>query len=227
MSQKTILSANIDELLLYRLDQFSMYGRNLLQLCAVLGFEFSLSQIIAIQCRGTEKKRKNEKIQILDILTKADSEQILLQSHGGSSMKRLNKNSNGRTLERKPTSDSHSDDEIFYTFTHAIWRNCILTTMLKKRKKSFHLHIAKSLEIFLPESITAGDLSFAIKLFGHWKNGAHYLKTTLLARKIGAYLDTELLVGESVGVCVDAIEMWKDTPTDSGDACRVAGNFKS
>lgn len=80
------------DLLLHRLDKFKSDGRVLLQVCAVLGFNFSLSELLSVQSalnsRG-KRKLKQKQIEIMQkVLLQAGKEGILVESiQGGSSCK--------------------------------------------------------------------------------------------------------------------------------------------
>mmetsp|Transcript_24801 Transcript_24801/g.34650 ORF Transcript_24801/g.34650 Transcript_24801/m.34650 type:complete len:559 (+) Transcript_24801:1-1677(+) len=132
--------------------------------------------------------------------------------------------------------DDHDDDdddndqanktsdfaEKSYMFRHAIWRKCLLGTMLEERKRELHKTIATKLggnditEVVEPRS--------AMKLFGHWRDSGDLGKATELAIKIGKYLDSWLLLKQSIDFCTEAIQMWKDSGSGNGeDGESVAG----
>uniref|UniRef100_A0A7S1BMB6 Phosphodiesterase n=1 Tax=Corethron hystrix TaxID=216773 RepID=A0A7S1BMB6_9STRA len=221
LSKEVNIYSNVNDLLLHRLDDFKSEGRSLLQLCAVLGFEFSLSELLSVQCRGRRRKPKQVK-EIQGILNRAVNERILLEiSQGGSSYKRKGDNLSSQILR----SEENEVCEKFYTFTHSIWLNCVLGTMLEDWKRDLHKTVASVLEIQGYGDLK--DLKSANRLFGHWKYANNLMKAGELALKLGTYFHSLLLIREASDVCLEAIQMWKDVYPIKKEGVDIAGMSKT
>mmetsp|Transcript_33518 Transcript_33518/g.50550 ORF Transcript_33518/g.50550 Transcript_33518/m.50550 type:complete len:125 (+) Transcript_33518:173-547(+) len=113
----------MNDLILHRLDHFNSEARLLLQVCAVLGHEFTLSELITVDCHCKERKQKCIQ-NIHDTLRKACKEKILLEIfQGGSTTKQ--RSSYCSNEEEDAVVVEKVDDRI-YAFSHAVWRNCLL-----------------------------------------------------------------------------------------------------
>jgi len=207
-SEHKNMYTDLNELLLFRLDEMKSETRILLQVCAVLGFEFSLSEVILVQCKSKGKLRNKQIRKIHDLLKETDKERILVES-----------GSVEPDFQNEKTTDSEGAEKIF-RFSHAIWRNCVLGTMLKERKCDLHRSVAKKMEnqVIVEDKI---EPRFAIKLVHHWKACDEFLKAGIWARKIGVHYSSRLLLHQQAKeVCLNAIQMWKEkllTKAQSGE----------
>jgi len=211
-SQKA-LHSNLNDLLLNRLDDFKSDGRTLIQVCAVLGFEFSLSDLLITQSRGRRKMKQKQIEKIESILSQADKEGILVEMFQGGTETAMEDDETERFAEKS------------YMFRHSIWRNCLLGTMLEERKRELHKTIAIKLGGDAVDEVK--DLRFAMKLFGHWRDSGELGTATERAISIGKHLDNLLLLRQSIEFCIEAIGMWKNDSSDKDDEEEVVAEISS
>uniref|UniRef100_A0A7S4RWS7 Guanylate cyclase domain-containing protein n=1 Tax=Ditylum brightwellii TaxID=49249 RepID=A0A7S4RWS7_9STRA len=211
-SPQQALRSSMNDLILHRLDHFNSEARLLLQVCAVLGHEFTLSELITVDCHCKERKQKCIQ-NIHDTLRKACKEKILLEIfQGGSTTKQ--RSSYCSNEEEDAVVVEKVDDRI-YAFSHAVWRNCLLGTMLAERQRDLHRKIATILEGEETDKVV--ELRHAMKVFGHWRGSGNLMNSTRLALKIGQYLDGLLFNRQSMDFCIEALEMWKPAKLQNKD----------
>jgi len=213
------LHTDMNELLLHRLDRFQFDGRTLLQLGAIIGFEFSFSELLEIQYLSMNISLTQVK-QVQGQLSRAVKENILIETcHGGIHKIQLSDTSS-HPEHSKPT-DNVDIPEKMYSFRHAMWRNCLLGTMLEERKRDLHHSVALLLE---SKNIACEvDLRHAMRTFHHLKASGNVAKACFLAKNISKHLDDSLFIHQSIGVCLEAIEMWKFKTCGDTDQELVAG----
>uniref|UniRef100_A0A7S4W7A5 Guanylate cyclase domain-containing protein n=1 Tax=Ditylum brightwellii TaxID=49249 RepID=A0A7S4W7A5_9STRA len=216
---KKALYANVNDLFLHRLDRFKSEARTLLQVCAVLGFEFSLLELLSVQSRVQRKRTKVQKIH--DVLQKACLERILMETcRGGRSSSEKGLATNIK-ISKSQKQDNELIEERSYRFSHAIWRNCVLGTMLRERKRDLHRLIATIMEKNGFDDVA--DIRSSMKLFGHLRESGQLMKATRIGYKIGKYLSSDLLHRQSIDFCLGVFEMWKDTSENAENDELVEG----
>jgi len=178
------LHSNLNDLLLNRLDDFKSDGRTLIQVCAILGFEFSLSDLLIIQSRGRRKMKQKQIEKIEGILSQADKEGILVEMFQGGT-------------ENKEDDVTEAFLEKSYMFRHSIWRNCLLGTMLEERKRELHKTIATKLGGDKVEEVK--DLRVAMKVILHFSGICLFASKFLINTVFLKYLCSCLATGEIVG----------------------------
>ena len=215
--------ASVSELLLHRIDSFDASIRNVLNLAAVLGSSFDLSEIVAVLQQISGEDQTGDKLFIAK--TRADldfavQEGILyVQQHDstdngtfGESLNNLNQG-----LEGYP-----SFSNCKYTFCHSIWQTMILNLMLDSRKRDMHRIIAVTQE---SSDEKANDYLSRMKLFGHWKASGESSKAANLALSIGKSFEELGLQDQSIKLYEDAIEMWHDQSSEGGGLTPQVLNF--
>eukprot|EP00957_Ditylum_brightwellii_P021018 1584305-Ditylum_brightwellii.AAC.1 len=68
-------------------------------------------------------------------------------------------------MSKRQKLDNEETEERSYRFSHAIWRNCVLGTMLRERKRNLHRLIATIMEKSGFDDVV--DIRSSMKLFGH------------------------------------------------------------
>ena len=109
------------------------------------------------------------------------------------------------------TGHSKSQSDRFFQFSHAMWRQNVLTTMLKERKIELHRLIAEAMEKDEVLVLEQSDISRLLTLFDHWKSCGDFCKTAPLALAVGARLEEWDLCAQSLELYEDALEMSFDT----------------
>lgn len=177
------MHSNLNDLLLNRLDDFKSDGRTLIQVCAVLGFEFSLSDLLIIQSRGKRRMKQKQIEKIEGILSQADKEGILVEMFQGGT-------------ENKEDDVTEAFLEKSYMFRHSIWRNCLLGTMLEERKRELHKTIATKLG---DDNVEVKDLRVAMKVILYFSGICFFASKFLINSVFLNYLCSCLAIGEIVG----------------------------
>jgi hypothetical protein len=106
---------------------------------------------------------------------------------------------------------SNMNGERYFQFSHAMWRQNVLTTMLKERKIDLHRRIAEAMEKDHSLILEQSDISRLLTLFDHWKSCGDFCKTAPLALAIGSRLEEWDLSAQSLELYEDAIEMSFDS----------------
>ena len=221
--QKGVYS-NMNDFLLHRLDRLSLNGRELLQLCAILGLEFTLSELLLARFKGWPSK--SEVDEILRVLSEADKDAILNQTCQ-TGMVRLGK----RSSTNVPMKDLliGLTDRTFM-FPHSMWRDCLLGTMLKERRQYLHQSVATKMEedfIQHDGKLDHGLLKIYLKIFLHWNESGNLIKATNLAKRIGKHLASLQLHQQSLDVCMEAMKAWKqEGDTKKEEEVHIGGKFR-
>uniref|UniRef100_A0A7S0GE41 Uncharacterized protein n=1 Tax=Proboscia inermis TaxID=420281 RepID=A0A7S0GE41_9STRA len=210
---------DLNDLLLHRLDSFDEFTRRSLQIFAVLGFEFSFSEVLAIQCHGLDNAETSAHMKrIQEALDASVKENILEEAHSGE--KRSRKNTEHTRKAMKRFSKTFKIVERQYTFSHAMWRNCVLGTMLNETERDIHRFIANIME---GDNYEVHSYISAMKLFHHWKASGDIMHASLLAMKIGKHLENLLLQHQVIDFYFEVISMWKDFSGDENEEDVIAG----
>mmetsp|Transcript_2825 Transcript_2825/g.4231 ORF Transcript_2825/g.4231 Transcript_2825/m.4231 type:complete len:793 (-) Transcript_2825:724-3102(-) len=218
---KSIFSS-IDSLFLRRLDALDGGLTILLQLCAVLGFEFQLSELMRlyISCQSSSLDSEDLDHYIEDLLQAAVEGNVLVEALSGGNKsiededKTIDEGDEDESDEGLPLDeklclsvDPISSSDRFYRFTHAIWRNCILDTLLMERKHEIHRAIAISMEAeTLKHNST--DYSVMLRILGHWKDGKNTAKASETALQIHHTFDRLGLFRQSLVVLQEVLPLW-------------------
>lgn len=211
--QQNGVYSNMNDFLLHRLDKLTSHGVELLQLCAILGLEFTLSELLLARFEGWPTR--NEVDEILHVLSAADKDAILNQTCQAGTV-RLGKRANNGSLS------PIRDNDRTFMFPHSMWRECLLGTMLKERRQDLHQSVAERME---EEYMQEGDrldhrmLKQYLKIFLHWNESGHTVKASNLAKRIGKHLASLQLHQQSLDVCMEAMKAWKqegDAKTEKG-----------
>ena len=114
-----------------------------------------------------------------------------------------------QTIDRSRGSDGgfRTLSDRFFQFSHAMWRNNVLRTMLNERKIELHRLIAESMEKNQVTILEDSDISRLLTLFDHWKSCGDFCKSAPLALTVGARLEEWDLCAQSLELYEDALEM--------------------
>lgn len=209
--------AVMEETFLSRFDGLDVRVRKVLQSCAVLGSSFALSDVIQVH-------PEMEELDIESALDTAVDELILIEQieedeHDGVSAKSGSTEAKSEssaapthTYDRSRVSDDYRNlSDRFFQFSHAMWRNNVLRTMLNERKIELHRLIAESMEKNQVAILEDSDISRLLTLFDHWKSCRDFCKSALLALTVGARLEEWDLCAQSLELYEDALEMSFDS----------------
>lgn len=217
MASKYNSSAVMEETFLSRFDALDVRVRKVLQTCAVLGLSFSLSDVVRVH-------PELEEVEIENALDNAVEEIILVErfededesvSSGNSGSTGCDSDSRsgignemGRDNSAGSTDMEMEDmDDRFFEFSHAMWRQKVLTTMLKDRKIELHRLIAEAMERDQVHILEQCDISRLLTLFDHWKACGDFCKAAPLALAVGSRLEEWDLAMQSLDLYRDALEM--------------------
>jgi len=217
MASKYNSGAVMEETFLSRFDALDVRVRKVLQTCAVLGLSFSLSDVVRVH-------PELEEIEIEHALDNAVEEIILVErfedeeesislesgsdSTGCDSDSRSGIHEQDRRESKASTGFDLDDiDDRFFEFSHAMWRQKVLTTMLKERKIELHRLIAEAMEKDQVHILEQCDISRLLTLFDHWKACGDFCKSAPLALAVGSRLEEWDLAMQSLDLYRDALEM--------------------
>jgi len=217
MASKYNSGAVMEETFLSRFDALDVRVRKVLQTCAVLGLSFSLSDVVRVH-------PELEEIEIEHALDNAVEEIILVErfedeeesislesgsdSTGCDSDSRSGIHEQDRRDSKASTGFDLDDiDDRFFEFSHAMWRQKVLTTMLKERKIELHRLIAEAMEKDQVHILEQCDISRLLTLFDHWKACGDFCKSAPLALAVGSRLEEWDLAMQSLDLYRDALEM--------------------
>ena len=127
-----------------------MRVRKILQTCAVLGLAFSLSDLVQVHPEMDEHEIVNALEASIDemILVEhiEDDEEYTLKSGESSEMSSYAMEQPAGSRGSAGGSFCDMKGDRYYQFSHAMWRQNVLTTMLKERKIDLHRRIALAME---------------------------------------------------------------------------------
>jgi tetratricopeptide (TPR) repeat protein len=219
-SNKNGNGAFMEEAFLSRFDGLDVRVRKVLQTCAVLGLSFALSDVIRVHPELEEadiEKALDSSVDEMVLIEQVeddeedddDDDDVSFQSHStGESSGESNPdtyNRSGRSVVTRAPQDR------FFQFSHAMWRNNVLTTMLKERKIELHRSIAEAMEKDQVLIMEQSDISRLLTLFDHWKSCGDFSKSAPLALAVGARLEEWDLSAQSLELYEDALEMAFDS----------------
>lgn len=194
-------SGSITEIILHRIDSFDITVRNVLNVGAVMGRSFSLSDVIAVTKESgmTEQRQAEHRRQTIEALQTAVREGILHIGDGAASHE--------DDARMEDTADVYSDETLF-SFHHSVWQSTLVGLMLHSRKRDVHRKIAHSLEVRAEGEELAIDLKR--KMFHHWKGAGDTEKATAAALAVGHELEMQHGdPAESVRMYQDTLHMWR------------------
>jgi tetratricopeptide (TPR) repeat protein len=198
----------MEESFLSRVDSLDSRVRKVLQTCAILGLEFALTDVIQVHPEMAE-------IEIENALDLAVDEMILVEHSKDDdetiSLKSISLSEDEHTFSsHSKTSRSHSRntlDDRYFQFSHAMWRNNVLATMLKERKYELHRLIAETMEGDKVLVLEQSNISRLLTIFEHWKACGDFCKAAPLALAVGARLEEWDLSAQSLELYEDALEL--------------------
>jgi hypothetical protein len=215
MASKYNSGAVMEETFLSRFDALDVRVRKVLQTCAVLGLSFSLSDVVRVHPELEEieiEHALDNAVEEIILVERFEDEDESVSLHSGSTGCDSDSRSGIAELERRDskTSTGMDLDEIddrFFEFSHAMWRQKVLTTMLKERKIELHRLIAEAMEKDQVHILEQCDISRLLTLFDHWKACGDFCKSAPLALAVGSRLEEWDLAMQSLDLYRDALEM--------------------
>lgn len=219
-SVQTTVYESLGQLILSRLDNLDANVRNILNLGAVLGGTFELTEVVdVLRQMYVEPQRKSPFVRVnqtkiaLDVAVK---EGVLYVVYSGgetiqpSCIPRSASQCAFNNGVNESSSGSESPvDRLTYSFCHDIWRSTILKLMLSSRKRDIHKTIAETLES--QQNGNAKDYISRMKLFSHWRASGDFIKAAELALSIGNRFEVLGLNNHRIRLADEAMTMWDES----------------
>ena len=199
----------MEETFLSRFDALDVRVRKVLQICAVLGLSFELRDVVRV---ANPEIREGD---IENSLNTAIDEMILVeQVEDDNDAMSVGSRSVGTNEDSEVGGRSatvlQQGGQRYFQFSHAMWRQNVLSTMLKDRKIELHRLIAESMENDEAQIVEENDISRLLTLFDHWKACGDFAKLAPLALAAGSRLEEWDLSSQSLELYNDALEMAYD-----------------
>jgi hypothetical protein len=219
MASKYNSSAVMEETFLSRFDALDVRVRKVLQTCAVLGLSFSLSDVVRVHPELEDIEIENaldNAVEEIILVERFEDEDESLSSDNNSESTGCDSDSRSgiaNEMERDNSGmgstgmDMEDIDDRFFEFSHAMWRQKVLTTMLKDRKIELHRLIAEAMEKDQVHILEQCDISRLLTLFDHFKACGDFCKSAPLALAVGSRLEEWDLAMQSLDLYRDALEM--------------------
>jgi len=170
----------MEETFLSRFDALDVRVRKVLQICAVLGLSFELRDVVRVASPEMNERdiesALNTAIDEMILLEQVEEEEEDVGSHSGSIGAYEDSEHGG-----KHAGDVQQGEQRYFQFSHAMWRQNVLSTMLKDRKIELHRLIAESMENDEDDIAQEIDISRLLTLFDHWKACGDFSKVAPLA----------------------------------------------
>jgi class 3 adenylate cyclase len=198
-------SDSLHEIILHRIDTLDINVRNLLNVGAILGMSFRLSDLLEV-IRDADVREDDLRKQTLESLQTAITEGIMDRVDTPDLSGEVGKVESG------------SDDELF-VFHFDVWRRTLLGLMLDSRKRNVNKKIAHFMEDRMKKE--SMSVEFRKKICGHWKAAGDTTKATDTTLSIGLSLEDELgLPDDSIALYEEMMELWG---WDKDDEESIAG----
>jgi len=191
---------SVSDIILHRIDSFDLSLRNTLNVGAVLGESFTLSDIVAAMKEGSDSREVDLRRQVVEALKLSVTEGILLA-----------RSQDGQKLDGEAVSD---EDDIVFTFYHHVWPSTLLGLMLDSRKCDLHRKIATSMDRRLEKEEVSID--FKLKLFKHWRTTGDTVKTIAVALLAGKELESDLSIESDPSKISQSFSVYEETLTMFG-----------
>ena len=211
----------MEETFLARFDSLDVRVRKVLQTCAVLGLSFSLSDVIRVHPEMEEMDIESAietSIDEMILVEHAEEEEDTMSLKSGSTGGAGSHddsftfaNAAGHSHSGRSTDAGKGLTDRSFQFSHTMWRQSVLTTMLKERKIELHRLIAEAMEKDQVLILEQSDISRLLTLFDHWKSCGDFCKTAPLALAVGSRLEEWDLCAQSLELYEDALEMSFDS----------------
>ena len=221
--------ANIEELLLQRVDNLDDMARKTLHFAAVLGMTFSFNEILEISehiLSISEEGKEKHAIAIHLALQAAVDEGIIDEIvEDDERVDEAEDTISSMMINFRVEADGGADDTpanehegqkrsfdrsggLMYIFYHDMWRRVISSLLLNSRKRDIHKHAAMAIETRFPDE-GRRDYRTKVKLFRYWKESGNSINASKLALDIGQSFKLLGLNLHSISVYEDALDMWK------------------
>lgn len=185
--------------------------RKTLHICAVLGEEFDVSDLLAVAETSSSTDRNATLNTILEELQFVIEEDILQEIPGHISDPNDRDLCEDSSHDRVETDSFQREEAVLsirYRFTHIEWKNAILGLMLVSRKRDMHKTIALAFE---SRELVCKKMDYRsrMKLFTHWKESGERVKAVGISIDILKKFELLGFQNQSLAVINDAICMWK------------------
>eukprot|EP00554_Chaetoceros_debilis_P009004 CAMPEP_0194101608 /NCGR_PEP_ID=MMETSP0150-20130528/2290_1 /TAXON_ID=122233 /ORGANISM="Chaetoceros debilis, Strain MM31A-1" /LENGTH=1615 /DNA_ID=CAMNT_0038788273 /DNA_START=63 /DNA_END=4907 /DNA_ORIENTATION=- len=218
--------ANLDELMLQRVDNLSELARKVLHFASILGSSFDFEEILEISGHILAIPPEDLNQHSIDIhfaLESAVEEGILdetLEEEEKEDGLMASLNIPGSSGKMKDSEKQNYEYRV-YTFHHSSWQRLVLSLLLDSWKRDIHKHAAMAIEANWPDA-ESRDYRTKVKLFQHWKESDNSLKASDLALDIGQSYKMLGLNQHSITVYENALEIWRKHTPDNEESL-VAG----
>ena len=186
--------------------------RKTLHICAVLGEDFDVSDLLAVAETSSSVDRSTVLNTLLDELQVATNEDILQEIQGHISEQTDRDLVDDISQDRFETEFSLGEAgtlSMRYRFTHNAWKNAILGMLLVSRKRDMHKTIALAFEA-REALLKRMDYKSRMKLFNHWKESGERIKAANIAIDVLKKFELFGLQNQSLTVIKDALGMWRN-----------------
>ena len=216
--------SSLDDLILHQIDSLDVSIRSILQVAAILGIEFCLSEVTEVAARMNavpEETMSQLRSDLLSAFAVAVEEGILGQTFEGQTSNVEEEQKSGDVDDNVGQTVSELSAQIqedrTYSFAHAVWRDNVLGVLLESRKKEIHLNVALVLE---SKDDAECDLQSNLRLFRHRKESGDSSKASNSALAIGKTLENIGFHEQAIDVLEDALSIWRidsKAPTTEND----------
>lgn len=217
---QTPVYESLGQLILSRLDNLDANLRNILNLGAVLGGTFELTEVVDVLHQmyvepqtKSQCDRVNETKIALDVAVKEGVLHVVYSCDDTIQSSCIPRSASNCAFNNG-VKDSWSGSESFvdrltYSFCHDIWRSTILKLMLSSRKRDIHKTIAETLEC--QQNGNSKDYISRMKEFSHWRASGNFLKAAGLALSIGNRFEVLGLNIHRIRLAEEAMAMWDES----------------
>jgi hypothetical protein len=189
----------VAEIVLHRVDSFDVAVRSTLNVAAVVGYTFTLDELVSVFQEKNDRKEAEIRIQTAESLQFLVTEGIVYA---------------GDKSSRPLPNDAVAADEprTRFTFYQEVWRSTVLKLMLDSRKRDIHRKIATSLES--PAAGRPMTVESMRNIFTHWKAAGDASKMAAVALQFGKYAhDDETIVLDAIRMNEETLCMWDYSTT--------------
>lgn len=211
--------ATVTEMMVHRIDAFDSEVRNLLNVAAVMGDSFEMSDI-----RSVMHRMSGDVPAIETLLLHADRVQRLLDQlvEEGIIIEDVGETGRQKSVyQRKGTGEitgirpAGFIEKRTYFFAHGVWRSAIMKMMLRIRQAVIHRYAALVLEQKF--GLASTDYMQKMRVFAHWKASGDSTKAATLALAIGDSLEELGMSGDSVKIFDEALSMWEELDDEESE----------
>jgi len=180
---------SLDEIILHRIDMLELNVRSVLNVCAIIGPEFTFGKVIAVLMEGSEAREADVRTDATRALEATIRDGIIACE------------------DITNTDHVEVSEEMVFTndsgmrFSQPMWRDALIGLMLASRRRDVHRKTAQSLTRVYGEQAPLEQLT---ELHSHWIQSGSTTESTATALKAGSML-------EDIDKGSQSIHMYEDT----------------